>query len=336
MSSNNTYNNTVYGSSPSSSTSDLESIFSVPTHTCNTPVNDDTAFNSYSSAEKEFLLKRLIGSMDPSTIAMVEKTAQEAREKFRDVLPEVYCMEKARVSTEFGQAFLYRYRTNCDDKEHLAWVYKGAPKSNSLQVPFPNETPDEHIIRGNYSGTLINHNYVDSVHNDEKIHTVDNKDPLVRLHSECFTGDIMGSTRCDCGEQLKEAKRLAAEQGGIILYLRQEGRGIGLGEKMKAYNLQDLGADTVVANQLLGHPAENRNFGIATAILLDLNQSKIRLLTNNPAKIETIQGKNNEVEVTERVSMIPLSWQNDPRGIYSKELDVYLNTKQNSMGHLLV
>lgn len=133
--------------------------------------------------------------------------------------------------------------------------------------------------------------------------------PLVRIHSECFTGETIGSQRCDCGEQLDEAFRLITLAGrGVVVYLRQEGRGIGLLEKMRAYNLQDLGHDTVTANLMLGHGADMRTYGIAGAILRDLGvaQSGVRLLTNNPDKIRQIEGEG--VSVVERVAMVPRSW----------------------------
>jgi GTP cyclohydrolase II len=127
---------------------------------------------------------------------------------------------------------------------------------------------------------------------------------------------------------------MASEGSGVIVYLRQEGRGIGLGEKLKAYNLQDLGADTVTANLMLRHPADARSFSLATAILQDLGQTRIRLLTNNPDKITAVEGKHREIKVTQRVPMIPLSWQNKG-GFKSKEVDQYLKTKVQRMGHLL-
>ncbi|KAK5325980.1 GTP cyclohydrolase II [Exophiala xenobiotica] len=156
------------------------------------------------------------------------------------------------------------------------------------------------------------------------------KPPLVRIHSECYTGETAWSARCDCGEQLDEAARLMSTRsatnpdpsntGGVIVYLRQEGRGIGLASKLKAYNLQDLGNDTVEANLLLRHPADARTYGLATAILRDLGcgtdadeqkregERGIRLLTNNPDKVRAVEGPGREVRVVERVAMVPLAW----------------------------
>jgi len=153
--------------------------------------------------------------------------------------------------------------------------------------------------------------------------------PLVRIHSECYTGEIAWSARCDCGEQLDEAARLMSldPAGGAVVYLRQEGRGIGLGEKLKAYNLQDLGNDTVQANLMLRHPADARSYGLATAILKDLELSEIRLLTNNPDKIAAVEGPGKEVKVVERVPMIPLAWKNMKGGVTGKEVSEYLKTK---------
>jgi GTP cyclohydrolase II len=159
--------------------------------------------------------------------------------------------------------------------------------------------------------------------------------PLVRIHSECYTGETVWSARCDCGEQLDEAARLmslpSCSTGGVIIYLRQEGRGIGLGEKLKAYNLQDLGHDTYEANVLLRHPADARSYGLATAMLVDLGlggSRGIRLLTNNPEKVRAVEGPNREVVVKERVAMVPLAWKTGgKRGIKSEEIEKYLSTK---------
>lgn len=157
--------------------------------------------------------------------------------------------------------------------------------------------------------------------------------PLVRIHSECYTGETAWSARCDCGEQLDEAARLMAMDpaGGVIVYLRQEGRGIGLGEKLKAYNLQDLGNDTVQANLILRHPADARSYGLATSILQDLGCTEIRLLTNNPDKIAAVEGPNKEVKVVSRVGMVPKMWRGVKGGVEGKEVSEYLRTKVNSL-----
>jgi GTP cyclohydrolase II len=149
--------------------------------------------------------------------------------------------------------------------------------------------------------------------------------PLVRVHSECFTGDLLGSLRCDCGPQLQGAiARMAAEGAGAVLYLSQEGRGIGLINKLRAYTLQDAGLDTVDANQALGWQADERNFHIAAAMLSALGIKRIRLLTNNPEKVASLAACG--VEVVERV---PHEFA--PNGVN----DGYLATKALRFGHLL-
>jgi GTP cyclohydrolase II len=149
--------------------------------------------------------------------------------------------------------------------------------------------------------------------------------PLVRLHSECLTGDVLGSLRCDCGEQLTAALALIASQpAGVVLYLPQEGRGIGLANKIRAYALQDQGLDTVDANLALGLPVDRRDYAAAAGILLRLGLSRVRLLTNNPAKHAALE--RNGVQVVERV---PLSV---PPNAVNRD---YLRTKADRMGHLL-
>lgn len=153
----------------------------------------------------------------------------------------------------------------------------------------------------------------------------DGEPVIVRLHSECATGDIFGSCRCDCGEQLQDSLHFLQEQGrGVILYMRQEGRGIGLTNKIRAYAIQDQGYDTVEANHVLGLPEDMRDYGDAAGMLVDLGVQRIYLMTNNPSKIEGLG--HHGVEVLER---LPLQVQPNPHNL------AYLQTKQEKMGHLL-
>ncbi len=148
---------------------------------------------------------------------------------------------------------------------------------------------------------------------------------LVRVHSECITGEVFGSLRCDCGEQIKKALEMIAREGrGVFLYMRQEGRGIGLHNKIKAYSLQDKGLDTVEANIALGFPPDLRDYGIGAQILRDLGVRKMRLMTNNPKKIVALQGYGLEVS-----EIVPLFSKPNPENIR------YLRTKKEKLGHML-
>jgi len=151
--------------------------------------------------------------------------------------------------------------------------------------------------------------------------------PLVRLHSSCFTGDLLGSLRCDCGGQLDLALKTVGEAGvGVVVYLPQEGRGIGLAEKIKAYKLQDEGLDTVDANLALGHKADLRDYGVGIQILKDLGLKKIRLMTNNPKKTDAFIYGGFDLEVVGQVPLVV------PANEHSKK---YLETKRTRMGHKL-
>lgn len=151
-----------------------------------------------------------------------------------------------------------------------------------------------------------------------------NQVPLVRIHSECITGDVFGSCKCDCGAQLDESLALIAAEGGALIYLRQEGRGIGLANKLKAYALQEQGMDTVEANLKLGFPVDSRNYAVAYQIIKYLGIEVVRLLTNNPEKVEAIRQYG--IQVKERISLHVASTDENRR---------YLLTKKDKMGHLL-
>lgn len=172
-----------------------------------------------------------------------------------------------------------------------------------------------------YINTLNGEHHVALVKGD-----VSNGEPvLVRVHSECLTGDAFGSLRCDCGEQFAAAaKRIESEGRGVLLYMRQEGRGIGLINKLKAYALQDQGLDTVEANLALGFPEDMRDYGIGAQILADLGVKKVELMTNNPKKLAGISGYG--IELVERV---PIQMNHNERNEY------YLKTKKKKLGHML-
>ncbi|WPK27192.1 hypothetical protein PUMCH_004569 [Australozyma saopauloensis] len=266
-------------------------------------------------------------------------------------LPHVRCIARARIPTVQGpEIFLHLYENNLDKKEHLAIVFGEDIRSQSLFKRRDGDTQQDRMTRGAYVGKLFPGRVCADkddqlgleLHFDangdliRKPETTFAGDVLTRIHSECYTGETAWSARCDCGEQFNEAGRLMGDSGhGCIVYLRQEGRGIGLGEKLKAYNLQDLGADTVQANLMLRHPADGRSFSLATAILVDLGLLSIKLLTNNPDKILAVEGKNRDVKVVERIPMVPLAWLSTEEGIKSKEIEGYLSTKIERMGHLL-
>ena len=201
---------------------------------------------------------------------------------------------EANLPTEFGPFRIIAYESAIDDREHLA------------------------LVKGDVEGDVEGEGDASGAADGDE-------DVLVRMHSECLTGDVFGSLRCDCGWQLRAAlQQISAKGRGVIVYLKQEGRGIGLHNKIRAYELQDQGHDTVEANQALGFKPDLRDYGIGAQILLDLGLKKIRLLTNNPRKIVGLEGYNLEITGREPLDV--------GRGEHNKG---YLDTKRSKLGHLL-
>ncbi len=194
------------------------------------------------------------------------------------------------METDYGLFQVQLFRSKLDGKEHVALSHGLVPGGDDGETPSP--------IEG---------------------------DVFVRVHSECLTGDIFGSQRCDCGPQLDQAMQiLASKERGVLVYLRQEGRGIGLANKLKAYHLQDGGLDTVEANEALGLPVDLREYGIGAQILYQLGVRRMRLLTNNPKKIHGLSGYGLEL-----VDQVPLEIEPNANNIK------YLRTKKERMGHML-
>ena len=178
---------------------------------------------------------------------------------------------------------------------------------------------------GDFTMTVFHNELDDAEHFALVKPAVDKKQvPLVRIHSECITGDLFGSAKCDCGEQLEQSLALIAAEGGVLIYLRQEGRGIGLSNKIKAYALQEEGHDTVEANLQLGLPVDSREYAVAFQMLKAMDISAVRLLTNNPLKVASLEAYGMDVVSRVSLEMVPTD---ENRG--------YLKTKRDKLGHFL-
>jgi GTP cyclohydrolase II len=221
--------------------------------------------------------------------------------------------EQLRAQAAVDAAQIKALRSVLEDRVQTSPSVKPAADVERLvtaRVPTEFGVFDVVLFSGGPDGKLDRDGEVALVYGGfEKIQRDGAKDApgvLVRVHSSCFTGDVLSSNRCDCGEQLHTSMQMIAKNGsGVLLYLHQEGRGIGLLNKLKAYNLQDQGLDTVDANLALGHPADARDYTVAAKMLGEMGVHSVRLITNNPAKVGDLTERG--LDVTERVSIIPVS-----------------------------
>ncbi|KAJ1500310.1 GTP cyclohydrolase II [Coelomomyces lativittatus] len=260
--------------------------------------------------------------------------------------PIATCLVRTRIpNTHFSNCYLHVYsESDSSTSLHFAYVFGFQLRSRTLDA-HKELSEFQRIVHGASVPSMST-----STHPSSTSLIMDTKKeiPLVRVHSQCFTGETLGSLRCDCGSQFSEAIQLMAkEKFGVLVYLGQEGRGIGLVEKLRSYNLQDIGHTTVTANQALHHPNDLRSYALAAWILNDLNIHQVRLLTNNPEKV--IQLQQYGIKVIERIGMIPPSWKagssnNNGDGKISpiippnskiEEMDSYLLAKVKLMDHLI-
>ena len=263
------------------------------------------------------------------------------------------CKVQARIPSEFGAHRLLLYRnsnltTINTDSGNDSTTLNGSPSSIDTIPAIESEEDDSFcLVFGNFQSKSLIEDFGNSNEQERTVRGLNltiqntdtqNKTPLVRIHSCCFTGETLGSTRCDCAEQLHQSMHLISQNpnGGIIIYLKQEGRGIGLLDKLLCYNLIDNGFNTLTANNFLGHEGDLRTYERACEILQDLGIDRVRILTNNPDKINQLEQCG--IKVEERVEMRPKTWSvgdDEQSKIQVMDRDYYLKTKVEKMGHLL-
>jgi len=277
--------------------------FCIPGHIFPLRASDGGVLVRAGHTEVVIDMMRLAG-MRPCGV-LCEITGSEDDDMAR--MPELIALAKRLEMKIITVADIIKYRRTNEKLIH---------RVASAQLP----TKWGHFIAHAYEAAIDANPYIALVLGD----VADGPPPLVRIHSGCLTGDALGSLRCDCGDQLDLAMRQIVEEGrGVLLYIQQEGRGIGLVNKLKAYVLQDHGADTVEANEMLGFPPDIRDYSLGAQVLVDLGLRKLRLMTNNPSKYAALDGY--ELEIVERVPLI---------AGHRPESQRYLDTKRVKMGHV--